>query len=296
MLKLRTTYREAIKAAVAAQQQNSQVLDLPAGRLEYALAGTGNHHVLIAHSAMGAYDQSLATGRRFPQCRIIAPSRAGYLRTALQTGSTPAQMADSFAALLDALAVECVLMVGFSAGGMSAVEFALRHTDRCCGLVLGAAITQPLPAYVRRVLAPLALSLRSDFLNWVVSSTARRTVVPLRAADEDTRHILSALLRANPASHRWAGYELDIAQARTFCPPLERIRVPTLLIHGTRDVLVPYVQAQQAAQRIPNAQLLTLRGGQHDAPVLYPRQVLPRLQAFVEAAFAQSCAGAVPGA
>lgn len=273
-------FRRAVETAADKHQQSTSILQTKNGPLEYAEAGTGKHVVLIAHSAMGAYDQSLATGRRFPGCRIIAPSRAGYQRTAASTGSTPAEMADTYVELLDALEIDQVIMVGFSAGGMSAVEFALRHPDRCRGLILGAAITAPLPDYVQRLLAPLALSIRSDFLNWLSSQTAALTI-PLRAYDADTRAILHSFLQTHPSSERFPGYALDIEQGNHFNPALERINLPTLLVHGTRDTLVPLKQAHEAAARIPDAELVIIQGGGHDCPVLYPEELIPRYASFI---------------
>ena len=42
-----------------------------------------------------------------------------------------------------------------------------------------------------------------------------------------------------------------------------RVKVPTLVIHGTRDTIVPFSQGQAIAAAIPNAQLLTVTGGHH---------------------------------
>lgn len=279
LLGMVAAYRRSMDETTA-QQAASQIADTPCGPIEYTESGEGLP-VLIAHSSGGGFDQGIATGRRFPGCRVIAPSRAGYLRTPLESGPTPAHMADTFAALLDLLQIERAVMVGWSAGGMSALEFALRHPARCGGLVLGAAITQPPPGYVLDVLAPLALANRSDFLNWLIGAAAAATA-NLRAIDEDTRSILRVLARSDPASARRAGFELDLVHMRTFRPNLSRIVAPTLILHGTLDPLVPLAHAQQAAQAIPSARLVILPGGSHDSPVQYPDIVGPALQSFLD--------------
>ena len=43
----------------------------------------------------------------------------------------------------------------------------------------------------------------------------------------------------------------------------ERVTVPTLVIHGTRDQLVPLAGAEELAQAIPSAQLAVIEGGSH---------------------------------
>lgn len=276
-------YQREMTVARERQRQGSQVLHTAHGPIEFATIGEGPP-LMIAHSAMGGYDQGLATAQRFPGFHVIAPSRAGYLRTPLSTGPDPDAMADAFAALLDAQAVTAVIMVGWSAGAMSAIAFALRHPDRCRALILGSPITQPPPAHVLNVFAAVSLSNRSDFLNWLISSAAATFGLPLIERDPQTRAIMRAFTLANPASDRFPGFELDIAQMQHFAPPLEAIAVPTFIIHGTLDILVPLDHARGAAGRIPGARLLVIPGGQHDCPIRYPSVVGPALRAFLDTA------------
>lgn len=43
-----------------------------------------------------------------------------------------------------------------------------------------------------------------------------------------------------------------------------RVAVPTLIIHGTRDGIVPYAMGAKLAQALPHARLITVEGGDHD--------------------------------
>jgi len=52
-------------------------------------------------------------------------------------GAAVADQADAYAALLDHLQLDRVVLCGFSAGGPAAIQFALRHPERLYGLVLG---------------------------------------------------------------------------------------------------------------------------------------------------------------
>lgn len=283
MMSVITPFRQDVVESIKQQKMGSEVIDTALGPVECAIVRPENAAqgtVLISHTAVGGYDQGVAVARRFPNQQVVAISRAGYLRTPAETGPTPQRMADACAALLDVLAIERVVMVGLSAGGMTAVSFALQHPQRCAGLILGAAITQPLPPLVQRVLVPLSLANQSDFINWLTSRTAALSIA-IRADDDDSRAILQTLLSTNPSSHRWQGYEMDMTQAETFRPPLDAIRVPTQIIHGSADMLVSVESAREAAQVIPDARLLIIEGGQHDCPVLYPDQVLPVLNHFL---------------
>ena len=107
------------------------------GDIEYAEFGSGPA-VLCLHGAMGGYDQSLTLARTVcaPAFRFLAVSRPGYLGTPLSSGKTAEEQADLCAALLDELKIEHVAAIAVSGGGPCALQFALRHPERCRGLVL----------------------------------------------------------------------------------------------------------------------------------------------------------------
>ncbi|RMF53774.1 MAG: alpha/beta hydrolase [Chloroflexota bacterium] len=277
---LARTYQYEMRAAAARQLTGSHFVSVAQTRIEYVLQGSKTPYALISHQAMGGYDQGQAMGRLYQGCSVIAPSRAGYLRTPLDAGRTPEAMADTFAALLDYLNVPSVIIAGYSAGAMSAIAFAIRHSERCRALVLGNAVMRTPPAYVMDFLAPIALANRWDFSNWLISAAVERTL-PLLERDPEVLAILRSLQQNNPASLRFDGFQLDIEQMRAFQPDLTQIHVPTLIIHGTLDVLVPPDQAQEAAQRIPKARLLMIKNGGHDACVRYPHLVKPALQNLI---------------
>jgi len=92
----------------------------------------------VVHGIFGGFDQGLVTarGQLGKGFRSIAPSRFGYLRTPLPDEASPAAQADTYECLLDALGIEQAAIIATSAGGTSAIQFALRHPDRCSALVL----------------------------------------------------------------------------------------------------------------------------------------------------------------
>lgn len=275
-------YQTELSQAEVRQLEGSRILHTAAGPIEYALRdGDADRVVIISHPSMGGYDQALAIGRRFPGWRVIAPSRGAYLRTPRETGETPAQMADAFAALLDALNIDQAVVGGYSAGAMAALEFALRHSRRCRGLILAGAISQPLSDFVMNILAPIALANRSDFVNWVITKAAYRTL-PLLESDPETLEILRTFQQTNPLRLRYPGYVLDVSQIKTFRPELTAVQCPTLILHGDRDPLIPVSHAHRAMRLIPGAQSLIIQGGNHDAPIRYPQQVLPVMRRFLD--------------
>ncbi len=94
-----TSWKRETIARLAAQ---SQVLQTSRGLMEYATKGEGPALLLI-HGSPGGYDQAMAFVSQNPGFKLISVSRPGYLRTPLETGQTPEEQADAFAALLDEL-------------------------------------------------------------------------------------------------------------------------------------------------------------------------------------------------
>lgn len=257
----------------------SQIVQTLRGPIEYAIQGYGAP-VILCHSTGGGYDQGLVLARLLQGFRGIAISRAGYLRTPIETGSSPAGMADAYAALLDSLRIEKAAILGLSAGGMSAAQFALKHPDRCWGLVLADAITQTPPRSSARIVE--GMNSLPDGVAWFITRLMVHAGLPLMVRDAETRSMMRVFFENNPISERRAGVWNDIANANAMKGfPWEAIRVPTLLIHGDQDSLIPLEYSQQVASRIPTAELLIVKGGGHECLVSRQRETAPRLNAFL---------------
>src|SRR5690242_15635967 len=124
--------------AYAPLRPSPTVVSTAIGDVEYADSGTGPN-VLLLHGAMGGFDQSLLLGRSAVGStgyRFVGVSRPGYLRTPLRNLEAPEQQADVCAALLDVLAIPQTAVVAISGGGQCALQFALRHPERCSALVM----------------------------------------------------------------------------------------------------------------------------------------------------------------
>ncbi|MBP2622018.1 alpha/beta hydrolase family protein [Streptococcus panodentis] len=61
-----------------------------------------------------------------------------------------------------------------------------------------------------------------------------------------------------------------------------KITAPTLIIHGTDDSVVPYQYAVDASQTIPNAELVTVEGGEHRIDERFSLAAAPAIQEFLK--------------
>lgn len=270
------------------------------GDVEYAEYGEGPA-VLALHGAMGGYDQSLllartAGGEGF---RYIAVSRPGYLGTPLSSGRTPEAQANLCAALLDALNIESVLVMVVSGGGPCALNFALRYQERCRGLVLvstcGQKVDTPIPFSFKITklmmrLPGIAKTMEKKALENMDQMASRSIPDPdMRKKtmdDPEAGPLFRALMAStcNRMNERISGTENDINITRTTDYPLEKITVPTLIVHGTEDSMVPYEQhAAPLAARIPGAELMKIDGGEHVAIFTHRKEVKERVMSFQQA-------------
>jgi 2-hydroxy-6-oxonona-2,4-dienedioate hydrolase len=130
-------YRRDLRRARANVLSRSRILETRCGPIEYATLGEGPP-VLVLHGTSGGWDQGIfaARGLLAHGFQLIAPSRFGYLRTPLPAKPSPEAEADTWADFLDALQIQRVSVIAFSAGAAPAVQVALRHPDRVSALVL----------------------------------------------------------------------------------------------------------------------------------------------------------------
>jgi pimeloyl-ACP methyl ester carboxylesterase len=264
--------REIRVARERLQRGGSQVIETAWGPIETATAGSGQA-VLVAHGIHGGYDQGLVIARRRlgDEFRAIVPSRFGYMRTPLPDGASPARQADAYAALLDALGIEKAAIIGTSAGGTSAIQFALRHPVRCSALVLcssnapGKTNDDPLPERLAEII------FRSDLLSWLMTEVLRPSVRSVMGVPEklkltpefeaDLAEMTAAMLPAGPRSEG-ALFDTFVSNPDINTGyPLEAVAVPVLIVSAQDDPLAPHRNAQAMAERIPGARLVPIENG-----------------------------------
>lgn len=275
-------YRSDMDADRERLAAGSQIAETRCGPIEYAVAGEGPP-VLVAHGAGGGYDQGLIIGAPLIKAgfRVIAVSRFGYLRTPLPKDASPAAQADAHACLLDALGIPRTVILGASAGAPSAMQFAIRHPERCKALVLlvpatfmpqpGGAVSAQPPAGLVFLISTL---LRSDFMFWLAPHISRAAVeraimgtppaVVEQASPAEQARMRQMIGQILPVSSRRFGLLNDGTVVSTLPRyDLERIGAPTLVIDAADDLYGFYAGAQYTAAHIPGARFVGYPTGGH---------------------------------
>jgi pimeloyl-ACP methyl ester carboxylesterase len=286
--KLLNRFQEETEETIQVLQMRSEVFQTAKGEMEASISGSGPP-VLVVHGAAGGFDQGEVKSEEFSGVQYISVSRPGYLRTPLETGKTPEEQADALAALLDTLGIQKAGFIGTSTGGLVGIYFALRHPERCSALVLVSSVNAPLPSHLSHYgrFSPL---LQADFLPWALfhselfvltKPTLRKQVTP----NPDKMSIIEELVQtAYPTSLRLSGMLNDAYQIdHQGYIPLEEIRVPTLVIHGTADDVVPFEQGVNSAARIPGAKFLPVYEGTHYCVLTHLEVTRPAIMEFLDA-------------
>ncbi|PCD02166.1 hypothetical protein COC42_11915 [Sphingomonas spermidinifaciens] len=269
------------------------------GQLEYAIRGS-NPDILMIHGTGRGFDQGLDMSAPLIAngYRVIAPSRFGYLCSDFPEDPSLENQADALAELLDRLGIARIAVAGGSAGALSAVQFALRHPDRCSALVLlipaanvqGRDPVEMTPAHKFLV----ELELGSDALFWGMRElTPRRLVETLLATDpalldhvreserERAFRILDGML---PVSRRRRELLNDAHLAgAAHSVDYGAIQAPTFLLSLEDDRFGTAATARHLATRVPEAQLVILPQGGH-VWLGAEDQVFGRIDAFLKRA------------
>lgn len=283
-------FRKKKRQAVKDLRENSQVFQTARGPIEAVTQGEGPA-VLIIHGGGGGYDQGLLFFLPETDFQFIAPSRPGYLQTPLESGPTFEAQADSYTALLDSLGIRKAALLCTSGGGPSALQFALRYPNRCWGLILVSAISRPIPEFPRSMQQfTEKIMPYFDFLPWLILNTPilylliDRNTRSQIGNDPDKKAMLQRLMWSMfPVSLRVKGAMNDVQQIADLADyPLGDIHLPTLVIHGVSDSIVPFSQGEYCANTIPNAQFIPIENGDHFSFITHNEVVKPALIAFIE--------------
>jgi pimeloyl-ACP methyl ester carboxylesterase len=203
------------------------------------------------------------------------------------------EMADDCAGLLEHIDVEGAHLVGASQGGMIAQALAIRHPGRVLSLASimsttgDPAVGQPRPEALPALMARPPADLQ-EYVEFVVGAFRIIGSPGFEADEEKLRERARASFERGYYPDGTARQLLAILASGDRTEALRRLDVPTVVIHGTDDILIDVSGGKATAAAIPGARLEVIPGMGHDLP----RQLWPR---FVDL-IAENAARAVPQA
>ena len=222
--------------------------------------------------------------------RVISHDRRGHGRSTQTWGGNDMDTyADDLAALIEHLDVQGATLVGFSTGGGEVARYVGRHgTSRVAKLVLVSSVP---PFMLKTDDNPGGVPLEV-FDGIRAGSLADRSQQYKDLASGPFFHLEGASvsqgvrdafwLQGMTAGHRNAYESIAAFSATDFRPDLAKFDVPTLVIHGSADQIVPYeVGGKASAALIDGAKLITYEGAPHGITDTHKQQLGNDLLEFI---------------
>jgi len=194
---------------------------------------------------------------------------------AFSGNATPAytleDMADDAGGLLEALGIGTAHIVGVSMGGMIAQLVAAQHSSRTLSLCSimstpgGQDSTPPTEAAMQALMAPRPTT-REQAIETALNA---RKVIGSTGFPADEDKLREQAARAYDRANHPEGMMrqmVAIMSSPSRVELLGNVAVPTVVIHGTVDPLVPPDNGDKTAKAIPGADLVTVDGMGHDLP------------------------------
>jgi Predicted hydrolases or acyltransferases (alpha/beta hydrolase superfamily) len=241
-------------------QKKAASVETSYGKITFIDEGEGKV-ILSCHGICGGYDQAYDTlSDKTEYYRVIAPSRFGYPGSDVPENPSVANQVEAFVELIDSLDIDKVYVLGTSAGGATAIKFALLHPERTKGLILYCsgypAIEKP-DKEETYVGPPSAICY--DFPMWFFSPLFG----PLMGMSRDT---IESIM---PLSEKHDGIILDAKIANTDMDnyyeeyDMSKLSVPALIVHAQDDKLADYNKAALWSEKILNCTFVSLKTGGH---------------------------------
>jgi 3-oxoadipate enol-lactonase len=198
---------------------------------------------------------------------------------------TIADLAADTVALLDRLELESAHVLGISMGGMVAQELALAHPGRVRTLAIGCSycggpgskLMDPADFQV------LAEALASADQDAVFRAMWELNLSPAFRADDSRYAAFAEMAVATPVPRRTVELQMQAILGHDTGSRLPGLEIPTLVLHGTVDRVLPYDNGPLIASLVPGSRLDTLEDVGHMFWWEQPERSAELLTGFVAA-------------
>ncbi len=246
--------------------------------VEYRSVGKSDKVALILNGGHTNCDSPFGHENLFVKLgyRLIIPSRPGYGKTPSRSGKTAEEFADTIYSFLNQLGIDSVVLVGVSAAGRTALQFAGRYPLRVNKLILQSAIVlDDFPDKVTKATSYLIFNPLVEKFTWGLIrafskitpdimlrefmsglSTLKPDVVLSQLTPTERRSILDFILISRSGS----GFLNDLKHR---CGDLDRITAPTLVIDSKFDGSKSPLHAEYAISNIHNSELMASNAESH---------------------------------
>jgi pimeloyl-ACP methyl ester carboxylesterase len=195
-------------------------------------------------------------------------------------------MAQDAVGLLDVLNIEAAHVVGISMGGIIAQTVAIQYPERVRTLtsIMSTTGNPELPRAKPEALILLQQmppNTRTEYMEYAVQ---RQRILSGSHYPIDETYVRDLAGRSFDRGIYPEGTSRQLAAILTSgsrTEALQKVQIPTLVIHGDADPLVPVEGGKDTAAVIPDAKLVIIEGMGHDIPMEAAPQIIEALQRHV---------------
>ncbi len=219
-----------------------------------------------------------ALARRF---RVIVPDLRNHGKSDWVRGPVDVvDLADDVAGVLDAIGVSGATVLGYSMGGMVAQELARRHPRHVGSLILAATAARPIAQFRLLTRAVFWLTRGALRLSSLEAALVTGGLLHRGGAirDDHRRWMHQALLRRDPDLYYEIGAAVWRFDSRGW---VGRLPQRMMIILPTDDEVVPPETQYELAALLPQAELVELSGGFHEAVLNRPQECIDAIRRFM---------------
>jgi non-heme chloroperoxidase len=223
--------------------------------------------------------------------RVITYDRRGFGRSSRPTtGYDFDTLSQDLATLLEALDVRGAVLVGFSLGTGELVRYIGRHgTNRLRGAVI---IESLAPSFAKSDdnpwgvdaagVAGVQQAIAADRYAWLTGLLGDFLNLDIYLGKRVSEETVRAMWNAGAEASPYATWACPPGWLEDFSGDLPRIDVPTLIVHGTADRILPIDgQGRRLHQALPEARYVEIDGGPHVLCVTHAAEVNELLLGFL---------------
>jgi proline iminopeptidase len=250
--------------------------------------------ILCLHGHPGSSQSlTLFTDHLSQNYYTLAPDLRGYGQSPARGKFEIRQHLEDLETLLDAQKIPSCWLLGWSFGGILALELALKNPQRYRGLILIASAARPWGSHPRTSLGEVIFTLVAGLVNylrpgswWNIEVFGKRSLL---------RYLLH---QQTPEAYRYLARDGTIAYLRTSIPAhialnqalaqgydrsadLKNLEIPCLILGGSEDRHITWASSLETAQKLPNCQWKCYPNTAHLFPWEVPTQVLEDIEEWL---------------
>ena len=263
-------------------------------KLQVQIRGAG-FPILCLHGHPGSGEcLDVFTEHLSKNFQTFSPDLRGYGQTKTKTPFSLEDHLTDLIELLDSYQIEECLVLGWSLGGILALELLIRYPNRFKGLVLVASAAYPHGDHpsvgfwdlFNTVIAAILNTIKPGW-QWNIDTFGKRSLFRYLVSQQTpstyfylAKYAVPSYLKTSHFAHKALNEVISSGYNRL--PELKKINVPTLVLTGTDDRHITSQSSQETAKHLKNCLLHCYPNAAHLFPWEIPAQVLRDLDCWLE--------------